>query len=92
MITSYDIIKALLRTEKGTLVEKYRQYVFEVNPKATKADIKKAVEEIYKVKAQAVNIVNVPGKLKRVRTKYGYTSDWKKAIVTLKEGNKIEVA
>ena len=92
MITSYDIIKSLLRTEKGTLVEKHRQYIFEVNSKATKTDIKKAVEDIYKVKVQAVNIVNVPGKLKRVRMKYGYTSDWKKAVVTLKEGNKIEVA
>ena len=92
MITSYDIIKSLLRTEKGTLVEKHRQYIFEVNSKATKTDIKKAVEEIYKVKVQAVNIVIVPGKLKRVRTKYGYTSEWKKAVVTLKEGNKIEVA
>ena len=92
MITSYDIIKSLLRTEKGTLVEKHRQYIFEVNSKATKTDIKKAVEDIYKVKVQAVNIVNVPGKLKRVRMKYGYTSDRKKAVVTIKEGNKIEVA
>ncbi|NTV28890.1 MAG: 50S ribosomal protein L23 [Candidatus Omnitrophica bacterium] len=92
MITSYDIIKCLLRTEKGTLVEKHRQYVFRVTPKATKTDIRKAVEDIYKVKVQAVNVVNVPGKLKRVRVKYGYTSDWKKAVVTLKEGNKIEVA
>jgi len=92
MITSYDIIKALLRTEKGTLIEKSRQYIFEVDPKATKIQIKKAVEEIYKVKVQAVNIVNVPGKLKRVRMKYGYTSEWKKAVVTLKEGSKIEVA
>ncbi len=92
MITSYDIIRCLLRTEKGTLVEKHRQYLFRVSPKATKTDIRKAVEDIYKVKVQAVNIVLMPGKLKRVRLKYGYTSDWKKAVVTLKEGNKIEVA
>ena len=92
MITSYDIIKSMLRTEKGTLVEKHRQYVFQVNPRATKIDIKKAFEDIYKVKVQAVNIMIAPGKLKRVRTKYGYTSDRKKAVVTLKEGNKIEVA
>ena len=45
-----------------------------------------------KVKVQAVNIINVPGKRKRVRTQYGYSSDWKKAVVTLKEGGKIEVA
>ena len=92
MITSYDIIRCLLRTEKGTLVEKHRQYLFRVSPKATKTDIRKAVEDIYKVKGQAVNSVVMPGKWKRVRLQYGYTSDWKKAVVTLKEGNKIEVA
>jgi large subunit ribosomal protein L23 len=91
MITSYDIIKSLLRTEKSSLVEKHRQYAFRVSHRSTKTDIRKAVEEIYKVKVQAVNIMHVPGKLKRVRLKYGYTSDWKKAVVTLKEGNKIEV-
>ncbi len=51
-----------------------------------------AIQEIYKVKVQDVNIINVPGKRKRVRMNHGYTSDWKKAIATLKEGNKIEVA
>ena len=92
MITSYDIVKTLLRTEKGTLIEKARQYIFRVAASATKPAVKKAVEEIYKVKVQAVNIINVPGKRKRVRTKYGYTNEWKKAVVTLKEGSKIEVA
>jgi large subunit ribosomal protein L23 len=91
MRTSYDILKSFLRTEKGAAVEKIRKYLFEVDTKATKIEIKKAVEEIYKVKVQSVNVVNMPGKLKRVRTKYGYTSDWKKAVVTLREGNKIEV-
>ncbi|MEI6438146.1 MAG: 50S ribosomal protein L23 [Candidatus Omnitrophota bacterium] len=92
MITSYDIIKALLRTEKSTGLEKARQYVFNVATAATKIDIKKAVEGIYKVKVESVNVVNVPGKKKRVRQRIGYTSDWKKAFVTLKEGSKIEVA
>jgi len=92
MITSYDIIKCMLRTEKSATIEKKRQYMFLVDPKATKIDVKKAVEDIYKVKVQAVNITIAPGKLKRVRMKYGYTSDKKKAIVTLKDGNKIEVA
>lgn len=91
MRTSYDILKSFLRTEKGATIEKKRQYLFEVDAKATKVEIKKAVEEIYKVKVQSVNVLNMPGKLKRVRTQYGYTSDWKKAVVTLKEGNKIEV-
>ena len=92
MSTSYDVIKNILRTEKSTVIQKDRQYMFRVATSATKPEIKKAVEEIYKVKVQAVNVVNVPGKRKRVRMKYGYASDWKKAIVTLKEGSKIEVA
>ncbi|NLE64854.1 MAG: 50S ribosomal protein L23 [Elusimicrobia bacterium] len=92
MRTSYDVIRNILRTEKGTSIEKARQYLFRVASSATKPDIKKAVEEIYKVKVASVNVVNVPGKRKRVRMKFGYTADWKKAIVTLKEGSKIEVA
>jgi large subunit ribosomal protein L23 len=91
MITSYDIIKTLVRTEKGTTLEPDRKYLFEVHRKATKVDIRRAVEEIYKVKVQDVNTVIMPGKRKVVRREMGHTPDWKKAIVTLKEGNKIEV-
>ena len=91
-MTSYEIIKNLLRTEKGVSLEKGRKYVFRVASAATKPDVKKAVEEIYKVKVASVNVVNVSGKRKRVRTQYGYTADWKKVVVTLKENNKIEVA
>lgn len=92
MITSYDIIKNLVRTEKGTSQEKQRKYLFRVATSATKVDIKRAVQEIYKVKVQDVNTVNVPGKLKRIRYKAGYSSSWKKAVVSLCEGQKIEVA
>ena len=91
-MTSYEIIKNMLRTEKGVSMEKGRKYVFRVASAATKPDVKKAVEEIYKVKVAFVNIVTVSGKRKRVRTQYGYTADWKKVVVTLKENNKIEVA
>ncbi|MDE2222274.1 MAG: 50S ribosomal protein L23 [Candidatus Omnitrophica bacterium] len=90
MITCYDIVKTLVRSEKGTVLEKDRQYLFRVAPFATKIDVKRAVEEIYKVKVDSVNTVNMPGKLKRVRYKTGYTTGWKKAIVSLKEGQKIE--
>ncbi len=90
MITSYDIIKTLVRTEKGTLLEPQRQYLFAVAKRATKIDIKRAVEEIYKIQVQSVNTQIVAGKRKRVRQEFGYTDDWKKAIVTLKEGQKIE--
>lgn len=91
MITCYDILKTLIRTEKGTMMEPDRKYLFKVAPEANKVQIKSAVEEIYKVKVQAVNIVIVPGKLKRVRQELGRTTPWKKAIVTLKPDNKIEV-
>ncbi len=92
MITCYDILKTLIRTEKGTSLEGSRKYLFQVASQATKTDIKRAVEEIYKVKVVAVNTSIVPGKSKRVRQIQGYASDWKKAVVTLKEGSKIDVS
>ena len=90
MITSYDILKALVSTEKGASLSNQRKYLFRVSDTATKIDVKRAVEEVYKVKVDAVNTVHVPGKLKRVRTRSGYTTAWKKAVVSLKEGQKIE--
>lgn len=92
MITSYDVIKTILRTEKGAFLGPERKYLFHVHKKCTKAEIKKAVEEIYKVKVQDVNTTIAAGKKKRVRQEIGYTVDWKKAFVTLKEGEKIEVS
>ncbi|MDP2653828.1 MAG: 50S ribosomal protein L23 [Candidatus Omnitrophota bacterium] len=92
MAVAYDVIKTLLRTEKGTSLEPDRKYLFKVAGKANKIQIKRAVEEIYKVKVQAVNTTVVPGKRKRVRQEFGYTTDWKKAVVTLREGQKIEVS
>ena len=91
MTICYDIVKTLIRTEKGTTLEPDRQYLFEVAKGATKIQIKKAVEEIYSVKVQGVNTMVASGKKKRVRYQLGRTPDWKKAIVTLKEGSKIEV-
>ena len=87
---SYDVIKTIVRTEKGTTLEPDRKYLFEVSRVATKIQIKKAVEEIYNVKVQNVNTFIVSGKRRRVRQQLGRTPDWKKAIVTLKEGSKIE--
>lgn len=91
MITCFDIIKSLIRTEKGMTVEPIGKYLFHVDRQATKIDIKNAVEEIYKVKVAAVNTSIFSGKLKRVRQQQGHTSNWKKAVVTLKAGQKIEV-
>ena len=92
MKSSYEIVKAMLRTEKGSLVLlPHNKYVFLVDTRANKIEIKKAVEEIYKVKVQDVNTSIVRGKLKRVRQQQGSTTPWKKAVVTLQEGQKIEV-
>jgi len=87
-----DIVKGMLRTEKGAILLPLKKYLFWVDKKANKIEIRKAVEDIYKVKVGSVNTAIVPGKAKRVRYAAGYTPDWKKAVVTLKEGSKIDVA
>lgn len=86
----YDLISYPLITEKSTGQAEKGKYAFRVHPKATKGDIKLAVEKAFSVKVTKVNTQNVGGKLKRVRYQPGYTSDWKKAIVTIKPGQKIE--
>ena len=92
MRTPYDIIKTVIRTEKSTLYEPERKYLFVVNKEANKIQIKDAVEQIYKVKVSRVNTFISPGKPKRVRYQMGKTSDTKKAVVTLKLGEKITVS
>ena len=86
----YRVIKRPVITEKGlTLKESEQTLCFEVDGKATKPDIRQAVEQLFKVKVQHVRTMIVPGKLRR-RGKYsGYRSDWKKAYVTLREGEKM---
>ena len=88
----YQIIKALLRTEKSTRQEPAGKYLFLVDRQAKRSEIKRAVEEIYKVKVNKVNTLMLPGKLKRVRYQQGFTPDYKKAVVTVAEGQKIEVS
>jgi len=90
MTDAHGIIKALVRTEKSTLYEPIGKYLFLVKNSANKIQIKHAVEQIYKVKVKEVNTFVSAGKLKRVRYQLGRTPDVKKAIVTLKEGQKIE--
>ncbi len=92
MKTSYDIVKSLLRTEKGTRLMTENKYLFLVDKLANKIQIKRAVEDIFKVKVVSVNVLNMKGKPRRVRYKLGKTADWKKALVTLKKGDTIEVA
>jgi large subunit ribosomal protein L23 len=90
-MNAFDIIKTARLTEKGTRQgAKHNQYTLVADRRATKPQIKKAVEELFKVKVTNVNTLNVRGKLRRQRTSQaGRDEDWKKAIVTLKEGDKI---
>ena len=90
MSTIYSVIKRPVITEKGlTLKEQDRTLCFEVADNASKQQIQEAVEQLFKVKVQAVRTMVVPGKMRR-RGKYmGYRSDWKKAYVTLREGEKM---
>ena len=87
-----DILKILLRTEKGTVQASINKYFFAVRKSANKIQIRKAVEDLYKVKVQDVNTQVMAGKLKKVRAQLGKTPDWKKAVVTLKQGHKIDLA
>jgi large subunit ribosomal protein L23 len=90
----YDIIQNVHLTEKATILsEKGNQYVFRVKIAANKVQIRQAIEKLFKKKVVRVNTVNVGGKYKRGRTQQpGRTSDWKKAIVTLAPGDKLEFA
>jgi large subunit ribosomal protein L23 len=90
-MNSINVIKTARLTEKGTRQgEKLNQYTVVADPHANKTEIKKAVEELFKVKVMRVNTLNVHGKSRRQRThQAGKDSDWKKAIVTLKPGDKI---
>jgi large subunit ribosomal protein L23 len=90
MLSQYDIIKSLIRTEKSTAAEPLGKYLFLVHTNSNKIQIKAAVEALYKVKVKDVNTLIVRGKMKRVRYQVGKTTDFKKAVVTLKEGQKID--
>jgi large subunit ribosomal protein L23 len=92
MKNAYDVVEKVLLTEKGTrLTEEENKYLFKVDRNANKVAIKQAVEELFKVKVEAVNTMNRKGKKKRERTAgYGRTAAWKRAVVTLKDGDVIE--
>ena len=90
-MNAFEIIKTVRLTEKGTRQgEKYNQYTIVADRRANKTQIRQAVQELFKVKVTGVNTLNVRGKAKRKRTaQAGTTPGWKKAIVTLKDGDKI---
>ena len=87
----YDIIRRPVITEKATLASEHNQVVFEVAPSATKPRIREAIETLFGVQVRAVNTAVVKGKTKRFRGTRGRQADWKKAYVTLAEGNTIDV-
>ena len=88
----FDIIETASLTEKASvLTEKQNKYVFRVRPGANKIQIKQAVERLFQKKVVDVNTCNYAGKEKRVRGPLGRRSHWKKAIVTLAEGEKIDL-
>ena len=86
--TAQDIIIRPIITERSMAGVEQRKYTFEVARGAGKIEIAGAVEKLFGVKVQKVNTMNMTGKLRRQGRHQGYTSDWKKAIVTLKEGSK----
>ncbi|MDO5626441.1 MAG: 50S ribosomal protein L23 [Pseudomonadota bacterium] len=88
----YEVIRAPRVSEKtARLQEVSNQYVFEVATTATKADVKAAIEQIFDVKVESVNVVNVKGKAKAFRSRMGRRNDWRKAYVKLAEGQTIDV-
>jgi len=90
-IRAYDMILSPVVTEKSTLGSEYNQVTFKVKMDATKPQIKLAVEEIFNVKVKAVNTLRQQGKVKRFRGRMGRRPDYKKAIVSLVEGETIDV-
>ena len=86
----YDVLCRPLVTEKNTILQAQNKYAFEVVKEANKPQIKQAVEKAFKVKVTAVNVTTVSGKTKRVGRRLVLTHPWKKAVVTLRQGDKIE--
>jgi large subunit ribosomal protein L23 len=85
------VLKAPLVSEKTARIQEHNQYVFEVALTATKADVKSAVESLFNVTVEAVNVANVKGKNKTFRNRAGRRGDWRKAYVRLAEGQSIDV-
>ena len=86
----YQILRRPLITEKSTTLQAQGKYAFEVAGEANKPQIKQAVEKAFKVEVTAVNVMKVPGRRRRVGRRIVLTQPWKKAVVTLKPGDKIE--
>jgi len=88
---AFKSLKSPVISEKATILEEKGKYVFKVFPKTSKNEIKKSVEDIYNVKVEKVNVLNVRRKRKKVGKTEGWKSGYKKAIVSLRKGDKIEL-
>ncbi len=88
---AYQVLRSPHITEKATMLEKENKYVFKVRPKTNKTEIKRAVEDIYGVDAIGVKIIKIPKKRRRLGRQTGWRKGYKKAIVKIKEGQKIEI-
>lgn len=89
-LMAHDIIVRPVVTEKSSRLMQLNKYTFEVHPQANKTEIRKAVETVFGVKVKNVHTMNVPSKPKRMGIYVGRSRAWKKAIVTLGEGSRIE--
>ncbi len=87
----YQVLRRPLVTERSVTLQAYGKYAFEVTKEATKPQIKQAVEKAFKVEVTAVNVLTVHGKRRQLRNHQLPARPWKKAIVTLKAGDKIEL-
>jgi len=89
--TAYRILKSPHVTEKAAVLAEWNQYVFEVTPESNKIEVKKAIEDLYGIDVEQIRIVNIPRKIRIFRGKKGWKHGYKKAIVKIKKGQKIEV-
>ena len=87
----YEVLRRPLVTEKNAVLQAQGKYAFEVAGEANKEQIKQAIEKAFKVTVTKVNVMTVSGKRKRVRGRMTLSPSWKKAVVTLKPGDKIEI-
>ena len=87
----FEVLRRPIISEKNTALAAKNKYTFEVATEANKPQIKEAVEKTFKVKVVAVNVMIVPGKMRRLGRHQGMTREWKKAVVTLRPGDKIEL-
>ena len=87
----YEVLRRPLITEKNTALQAQGKYAFEIAKDSNKQQVKQAVEKAFNVRVIAVNVMTVPGKMRRIGRQRVLTQSWKKAIVTLKLGDKIEI-